>query len=328
MPASPAIDTMERILFLKRSPQMAGLSTGELSAIAKQMRERFFQKGSVILKEGEPVSSTYVVVEGRVRITHRGQHLCGAGPGTALGAIGVLSQDYERVEAVAETEVLALELDAETLVEIFEDHFFILRQVIQATARRLLGLRRLEIIAHSSPLKPGPVTTGGMDLVERILFLRRGGPFRNSSINALAELAHGLREVTFEPGVALWSEGNDSGTVLLLVSGSVRCSRSGGSAPFQMGSGSPLGDLESVAVEQRWYTAVTETRVTALEGRVENLIDVLEDNFDMGLGYLATLSRQILDCIDRTAITGREMLDLLSLEEEPGFTSRHQTGPV
>jgi CRP-like cAMP-binding protein len=322
MPVSPAIDTVERVLFLKRSPQMAGLSAAELSAIAEQMSERSFQAASVILREGEPVGSTYVIVEGRVRITHRGRPVAEAGPGSALAAIAVLSRDYERFQAVAETDVLALELDAETLLEIFEDHFDILRRVIEVTARRLLELRGPELLAEAPLVDMSGAKARGMDLVERILFMRRKGPFRNSSINALAELAHSLREVSFDPGVTLWNEGDPSGSVLVLLSGSVRCTASEGSL-FRVGPGCPVGDLESVALETRRYSAVTEAHVNALAGSVDGLMDVLEDNFEMAVAFLANLARQSLDLVERLAVSGHEMRNFLFLTEEGGFTSRH-----
>ena len=49
--------------------------------------------------------------------------------------------------------------------------------------------------------------------------------------------------------------------------------------------------MESIAERARWYTATTETKVTALQGSVEGLIDVFEDNFDMAMDYLAVMAR-------------------------------------
>jgi hypothetical protein len=53
-----------------------------------------------------------------------------------------------------------------------------------------------------------------------------------------------------------------------------------------------------VAETARWYDAVTETRVVALQGNAEALIDVFEDNFDMAMDYLAVMSRAQIRLLD------------------------------
>jgi signal-transduction protein with cAMP-binding, CBS, and nucleotidyltransferase domain len=324
MPANPAVDTLERILFLKRSLQMKGLSAEELSAVAEQMRERSFQRGSTLLREGEPVGALYCIVEGRVRASRRGQLLGQVGPGAFLGGLGILARDREGIEVVAEADVLALELDADTMLEIFEDHYSILQQVIRTTARRLLDLvlRSPEIISDFVRVHPEALKTPEMNLVERMLFLRQVGPFKMSSVNALAELSHALKQVTFDPGKVLWREGDPSGDDLLLVSGTVLCTGRGDAVRFRAGSGTPLGTLESVAGGKRWHTAVTETNVVALEENLEALFDVFEDNFEMAMDYVAAVSRNTLDFIERA---GRlELFDINPGEGEVGFTTHHE----
>ncbi len=160
----------------------------------------------------------------------------------------------------------------------------------------------------------------------KILFLRQTGPFKSSSINALAELSQGVREVTYEKGATLWKEGESSGTMLLLVSGRVGVAGRGGSVRFEAGPGFPLGGIETLAGEPRWYTATTKTRLFALELSVEGLIDVLEDNFDMAMDFLAAVSHVTLGLIERIAGSGGEMLGLLTHAAEPAFTNHDAAG--
>ena len=56
---TPTVGTVERILSLKRIPMLAGLSPDDLAAVAEHGRERFFPKGSVLLREGEPIPALY-----------------------------------------------------------------------------------------------------------------------------------------------------------------------------------------------------------------------------------------------------------------------------
>ena len=100
-----------------------------------------------------------------------------------------------------------------------------------------------------------------------------------------------MAEVSFPPGTRLWDEGESAGTVLLIVSGTIASTARRGEAVFTNGPGAPLGAVESMAERPRWYTATTETKVTALQGSVEGLIDVFEDNFEMAMDYLAVMAR-------------------------------------
>jgi CRP-like cAMP-binding protein len=303
MPESSAVGTFERILYLKRnSPQRLGLSTAELSVVAEQMRERSFRRGSVILREGDPVSALHFLVRGSVRVAHRGRPLGRVGPGATLGTGGILSKEPWGLQVDAESDVLALELDADVLLEILEDHFPLLLELIRDATRQnldfLSSLTDLPEDFFSERLEPFEFRE--RDLVERILAFRHAGPFKRSSINALAELAQGMSEVSFDQGVTLWEQGDASGMVLLLVKGRVRClsTRPGGSFRFGLGPGMPLGVVESIPGERRWFTPVTETKVIALQQDVEGLIDLFEDNFGMATDYLGWIQGNTLALIE------------------------------
>src|SRR2546428_13852642 len=76
MPGNPpTVGTVERILSLKRIPMLAGLSPEDLAAVAEHGRERFFPKGSVLLRGGEPIPALYAVLDGRVHVARRGPKL-------------------------------------------------------------------------------------------------------------------------------------------------------------------------------------------------------------------------------------------------------------
>ncbi len=314
MPAeAPSVGTVERILSLKRIPMLSGLPPEHLAVVAEHGRERFFPKGSVLLREGEPIPALYAVLDGRVHMSRKGRVLGHVGSAGFVGGAGMFAHDPDGLAAVAETDTLALEVEADAALEIFEDHFPILHHVLREVCRWLLDLvARLPDGSYGEIFPAFDVSrapVGDLDLVERILFLRQVSPFARSSINALAELSRGMAEVALPAGTTLWDEGEPSGTVLLIVSGTVACTARGGKATFTLGSGTPLGAVESgkatftlwsgaplgavesMAERPRWYGATTETKVTALQGSVEGLIDVFEDNFEMAMDYLAVMAR-------------------------------------
>lgn len=287
----------ERLLYLKKLRTIGGLPAAQLAVVAEYLTERYFPRGSTLLKEGEPIRSIHFVVDGKVHLRRKGRDLGHAGPSAAVGGLGLLGRDEEGVHAIAETDTSTLELDSEATREILEDHFGVLHHVIRDTCAQLVH------VASTTPLDvPGPAparlppTFSGreLDLVERIFFLRQTAPFSHSSIEALAELSRGLVEVRFEPGTSLWERGDPAGVVFLLLSGTVVCTPAAPLQPFRLGTGVPVGGVESVAELPRWYDAVTEGRVIALSVDVEALIDAFEDHFGLAMDYLAEISQWLL----------------------------------
>jgi CRP-like cAMP-binding protein len=313
--SSPQTGGIERILSLKRIPLLSALSTEDLAVMAESGRERFFPKGGVLLREGEPIPALYVVLDGRVHVTRRDDVLGHVSAGGFVGGVAMFARDPQGLAAVAETDTYALELEADAALEIFEDHFPILNHVLREASGWLIDLAgevppplvREVFPALESPRAPA----GDLDLVERILFLRQVPAFAQSSINALAELSRGMAEAVFPPGTSLWKEGEPSGTLVLVVTGTVRCAVRGGDAAFVAGPGAPMGAVESMAERPRWYQATTETKVTALQSSIDALIDVFEDNFEMAMDYLAVTARaqiRILEMSVSAAGQARERL--------------------
>jgi CRP-like cAMP-binding protein len=316
MPETGAIGSLERILYLKRLPMFANLPSAELAALAQNTRERYFSKDEELLREGEAVGTIHLIVEGRVRVSRGGRALGEMGAGAPLGGLALLARDDRGVEAVATTETLVLCLDRDALIEVCDDHFVIVHEMMNHLCRQFIDFQRrmwpalAEFRALGSRRASSP-TAPEMDFVERIFLLRRMVPFARSSINALAELARSLTEVRFDRGVKLWREGDAAHYILVTVSGTVACSTRAHPETVSIGRGLALGAVEAVAEVPRWYDAVTETPVVALHGPVAALVDVFEDNFEMAMDYLALLARLVLSELEREAAHRR--LDEASL---------------
>jgi hypothetical protein len=239
-----------------------------------------------------------------------------------VGGAAKLARDPQGQGALAETDTLAIELEADAALEIFEDHFPILHHVLREVCGWLIDLLvRLPPSVHRDLLPEGDgpsAPAGDLDLVQRILFLRGVPLFSESSIDALAELSRGLAEAGYPPGARLWEQGDPSGTMLLVVAGTVSCAARENDAPFVLGPGAPMGAIESMAERPRWHGAVTQTNVTALQGNIEGLIDVFEDNFDMAMDYLAVMARAQVRILEmRVSAGGKAMERLYGCEDAP-----------
>jgi CRP-like cAMP-binding protein len=310
--------TFARILTLKRAGFLRGLPTQQLTAVAELAVERFVPQGRHLLREGEPVPAVYVLVDGQAHVTRKGRHMSLRGPGETIGSLCFLAKDAHGVAAVAATDVVAYELDGDALLEVFEEHFPILHHALREMARMCLELMSsapLPLVAPFLPVLETPSVSREPDLVERILVLRRAGVFTHASINALAELSQGMAHVSYPAEIKLWDPGEPSGSLLLILGGSARLTMAGG-AEFVAGPGFPLGAMESLAERPRWYAAETLTRLEALHGTTEGLIDIIEDNPEMALSYLAVICGLILSI--RESLAPPEAHDAAGNADEVG----------
>lgn len=306
MPESPAaIGVLERILHLKAIPAARLLPYDALAALAESARERYFPRGSLVFAEDSPVPSINVILDGRVRVSRGEVEIISAGPGTPLGALGVLARVPLGLRGVALVDTMTLELENETFLEVCDEHFVILHALLRYMASWVTEIEQRE--GPQGPprdgYRPPPRLLGGdLDIVERIFYLRQFAVFSGSSINTLVELSRGLTEVRFETGVPLWSAGDASPYALMIVDGEVRCEAPGNGPRFVALPGWGLGHMEALAQRPRWYSAAAATPIVALHGSIESLIDVFEDNTEMAMSFLSLLARGILSYLDRRGL--------------------------
>jgi CRP-like cAMP-binding protein len=293
------VGLVERLLALRGLPALAELPDGELAVIAHHTRVMSFRAGDVLLFEGQPLERLYVPVEGRITVTRAGGAPMRAERAVGGGTLGVLAGIRGAVRAVAETDALCLVLSADELLDILEDDFQIMARLLRRFALDMTSeLRRFprdRVVPESPPTSTLPRGAGGLDLVERIFFMRMSPAFASASLDGLAQFAKLLEQVTFGEGVTIWNEGDESDGMLLVVSGSVRCSHTRGSAHTRYGPTGLLGGIDVLADQPRWSTAVTETPFTALKADREMLLDVMEDNFDLARTFLSMMARTVLE---------------------------------
>jgi CRP-like cAMP-binding protein len=302
-----AIGGLERVLHLKAIPAFRGLNNDALAALAESARERFHPRGSILHDEDTPVASIHYILDGRVRMTRGETVVTTAGPGTPVGALAVLARVPMALRGTAEVDTISLEIDSEALMEVCDDHFSVVLNLLKYVAHWIVEIERREGPQGPAPPRDGErrrLADGELDLVERIFYLRRFPVFSGASINALAELSRGLTEVRFGPGVPLWSAGDAAPYALLVVDGTIDCAVAGAAIRFAAGPGWSLGTMESIAELPRWHDATTAGPVVALHGAMEGLIDVFEDNVEMAMGFLALLSRGLVSYIEKRGGSG------------------------
>jgi CRP-like cAMP-binding protein len=212
------------------------------------------------------------------------------------------------LDAVAAEPTVTLELEDDVLYDILEDSFEIAVSLIRRLASMTLEVRReIPSGAYLAPLEGVIQATGRpLDLVERILMVRRpGSPFEHASLDAVTTLARNTPEVRFHAGQTIWKSGDRSDHALIQVSGIVSCTTQWGFSRFRTGPGYPLGNLERFSGDPRWYSAVAETDVTALRTDTEAFLDLLEDHFDMAMGFIRSMAQRVIGIREETAAAER-----------------------
>ena len=114
------------------------------------------------------------------------------------------------------------------------------------------------------------------------------------SLAFVARLARSLTDARFEAGDVLWEAGQPSGYLYVVLSGRAVCSRPGDPGRFRCGGGYPMGNIESLAGERRWYTATAETPMWVVRANSDAFLDVIEDDFEMAMSFIESFASNLI----------------------------------
>lgn len=291
----------ERLLYLRSLPLFGSLPADELAMLGEYMDERAFAKGELLAEEGKPIQHVDLIVEGEVSMTRGGRAVRTFRARDPVGLLGLLADDQQGIGARALTDGLSLRLDAEGLLDLFEDNYSVLHHVLVMANTVLLEQRKRipdsggfnppDEVPDSDP--PAP-----LDLVQRMALLQKTMPFAGGNVSSLAQLARRVREERFEDGQVLWKEGDAGDTMILITHGMVEgTTRAGQRFTFDAGGG--CGVLDSMAHQPRWFQATARGRTVGLVLSGEDFYDILEDCPDLGMELLRACARQVVVFVEQ-----------------------------
>jgi CRP-like cAMP-binding protein len=312
------LELTERILRLRGVPTMRTLPANELAQLAASLRTVTFKKGEVLLREDEPPRAFYLLTTGTVTLRRKGKRIGTVrGPG-GVGFVAFLARNAGGTSAVAESFVEALEVQADAMNEVFEDHFLVLLGHVRWIAERL--------IAENKVTQPGPyvppvvsfdkmIGEGQLGIVERIFLLRRMRAFTEANVNSLATLARKLVEMRLPAGQVIWREGDLAEHSYFIVKGMLSLRWGDGKFVQRIGPGYVVGGAESLVGLPRWNELVTDDPVIALRGTREGMIDLFEDDHELALKFMSMLATLLVTAWDRKAEEG--ITSVGSADSEP-----------
>jgi len=304
-----SVDITERMLHLRQIPVAAILPTAILRLLAGAMRARTIRPGRSLAKQGTPVDALVLLTEGSVMLRRNDEPYGELRAPQTMGFLSILARTDAPWDATTLVESRAYEIETDTLLDLFADHF----ELVEATARYLaerLWFEFQELPAQMlgiPSVELGPIPARRVDIVERVLYLRKTSGFATANVNALAAMARQLEEVRFPAGTVIWKAGDPGDRVITLLEGSVRCEVPDGRA-FTYGPGVGMGGVDSLADRPRWFSATAETPVVGLSGHSEDLLDLFEQQHRLAMDFIAMLSRAQAGLLERKAKLGENPL--------------------
>ena len=143
------------------------LSAGSLSALAPDRRERLatgarrepLRAGDIVIGEGEPAETCFVLVSGEATVQRHGSVVATLGPGSLIGEVALLTGEPRTatVSMVSDGEVLVIGRAA--LVEALRGDDETLARVMRLMKSRIEARRRDCVIAESRPELDGSQVT-------------------------------------------------------------------------------------------------------------------------------------------------------------------------
>jgi CRP-like cAMP-binding protein len=132
---------VERILYLRRTIGLEQSYIDELAELARATRELRCAAGTQLWSAGDRADYLVIVVSGEVSgVTPEGAHFQ-FGPGDILGNLDTVAGVQRWFDARAKIDLVALTLDSEALVDVWEDHPDLGFAFLRMLSRLLLTLR-------------------------------------------------------------------------------------------------------------------------------------------------------------------------------------------
>jgi CRP-like cAMP-binding protein len=123
--------------FLADLPIFAGVSKRHLHRIARLSTARRFVPLTVIVREGEPARTFYVVLDGQVSVTRKGRRLARIGAGEAFGEMALLTDSPRSSSVIADTDVLTMCLSRANFNKVLKSEPAVSLALLKTLAERL-----------------------------------------------------------------------------------------------------------------------------------------------------------------------------------------------
>ncbi|MGG1553032.1 Npt1/Npt2 family nucleotide transporter [Paenibacillus ferrarius] len=130
-------ELMHRVQLLRQVALFQGLTSRDLAAIAVRLHPMEVEKGTVVIREGDPGDSLMLLVEGAAGVYRASAKLGSLKPGDCFGEMAILTQSARTASIVAEADSQLLRLDSAVFYDMMFDQKSIAVEMMKLLSRRL-----------------------------------------------------------------------------------------------------------------------------------------------------------------------------------------------
>lgn len=237
---------------IARSPLFSDLAREELLEVIRGLHYQTVEPGGIIVSEGAPGDSLYVLASGEARVfvqgfDRRDREISRLGSGDFFGEISLLTGAPRTATVVAATECDLLELDRSAVAAISERH-----PEVRQTIRRFCVERSESIVERNARIadeverfEPAPLEEEGPTATEGTL-----GPMRLSATEREA-LAPFCAVRSFVAGETIFQRGELGDRLYILEEGDLELRFEHARLPKLLAAGDLFGELALVTPRQR-----------------------------------------------------------------------------
>jgi len=133
----PQLARIESVVFLQSVDFFAFCSAEEILRLASIARERQIAADEQLYKAHEPANRLYCVVKGKVHVTDASGNQHTAGPLQTLALLDILSGRLHTGSAIAATDTLVLEIEADDFFDLLSNNVEIVKSIFRHLIHRL-----------------------------------------------------------------------------------------------------------------------------------------------------------------------------------------------
>jgi len=123
--------------YLKKVPMFKSLPARDLEAVARSLKERVYEPGAVIVKQGDPGVGFFLIVDGRVEVSQDGHHTRDMGPGEFFGELALLEERVRTATVTAKERTRCLQLVRWDFRALIKEHPEMAVKVLEVVVQRL-----------------------------------------------------------------------------------------------------------------------------------------------------------------------------------------------
>lgn len=127
----------EYVKYLQKVPIFQPLPPNELGAVARSLKERVYEPGAVIIKQGDPGVGFFLIAEGAVDVLHDGHRLRALGPGEFFGELALMEERVRTATVTAKERTRCLQLVRWDFRALLKQHPDIAVKVMEVVVKRL-----------------------------------------------------------------------------------------------------------------------------------------------------------------------------------------------